>query len=131
MLVGWSGDGDAPCTFPALWENKALNAKTWAKVRDHGVRKVMPVYHAQVVLYQFHLGLTDHPAVFTFVNADTMEIGVELVDFDPLECQRLIDRAVRVIQATDAHEQLPRIAGEPDHFACRFCSYAQRCWSAP
>lgn len=131
VLVGWQGDGDAPCAFPALWENKALNAKTWAKVFNHGVKKVKPVYHAQVVLYQYHLNLTEQPAVFTFVNADTMQIGVELIDFDALECQRLIDRAVRIIQATDAHEQLPRIAGEPDHFACRYCNFAQRCWNAP
>lgn len=131
VLVGWHDDlSDQPCALPALWENKALNTKTWEKVRAHGVKKVKPVYHAQVVLYQYHLQLTDNPAVFTFVNADTMELGVELIDFDPLECQRLIDRAVRIIQATDAHEQLPRIAGEPDHFACRFCNYAARCWGA-
>lgn len=131
VIVGWSGEGAPPCAFPALWENKALNSKTWAKVAAHGVKKVKPVYHAQVMLYQYHLQLMDHPAVFTFINADTMQVGVELVEFDPLECQRLIDRAVRVISATDAGEQLPRIAGEPDHFACRFCSYATRCWSAP
>ena len=131
VIVDWRGEGDAPAKFPALWENKALNTKTWEKVRAHGVKKVKPVYHAQVVLYQYHLQLTDNPAVFTFVNADTMEIGVELIDFDALECQRLIDRAVRVIQATDAGELLPRVAGEPDHFACRFCSYAARCWGAP
>ena len=131
VLVGWNGDGDAPCQFPALWECKALNTKTWEKVRAHGVKKVKPVYYGQVALYQYHLNLTDHPAVFTFINADTMEVGIELIPFDPLECQRLIDRAVRIIQATDAHEQLPRVASEPDHFACRWCSFAQRCWSAP
>lgn len=130
VVVGWTGEGDAPCAAPALWENKALNAKTWAKVAAHGVRKVKPVYHAQVVLYQYHLGLTDNPAVFTFINADTMQVGVELIEFDALECQRLIDRAVRVIQSTDAGELLPRIAGEPDHFACKWCSYAARCWGA-
>lgn len=128
VIVAWNGEGDAPCAFPALWENKSLNAKTWAKVAAHGVRKVKPVYYAQVVLYQYHLGLTDNPAVFTFINADTMQVGVELIEFDALECQRLIDRAVRVIQSTDAGELLPRIAGEPDHFACRFCSYTARCW---
>ena len=131
VIVGWTGEGDSPVQFPALWENKALNTKTWAKVAQHGVKKVKPVYYAQVVLYQYHLALTDHPAVFTFINADTMQVGVELIDFDPLECQRLIDRAAKIIQATDAEELLPRVASEPDHFACRFCSYTQRCWGAP
>lgn len=131
VITGWNGEGEAPCAFPALWENKALNTKTWAKVAQHGVKKVKPVYYAQVALYQYHLQLMDNPAVFTFVNADTMEIGVELIHFDPVECQRMIDRAARIIQATDAQDQLPRIASESDHFACRFCSFSQRCWSAP
>jgi hypothetical protein len=131
VIVGWAGQGEAPCTFPALWENKCLNTKTWAKVLEHGVKKVKPIYYGQLALYQHHLGLADHPAVFTFVNADTMQIGVELVEFDPLECQRLIDRAVRIISATDAGEQLPRCASERDHFACKFCSFADRCWTAP
>lgn len=131
VLLDFHGEGGAPCTFPALWENKCLNTKTWAKVLEHGVRKVKPVYYGQLALYQHHLALTDHPAVFTFVNADTMQLGVELVPFDPLECQRLIDRAARVIQATDAGDQLPRCTSDPDHFACKFCSFAQRCWSKP
>lgn len=131
VIVGWTGEGAAPAKYPALWENKALNSKTWGKVFDHGVKKVKPVYHAQLMLYQYHLQLTENPAVFTFVNADTMQVGVELVEFDALECQRLIDRAVRIIQATDAGELLPRVASEADHFACRFCSFVQRCWNAP
>lgn len=131
VIVGWKGEGDAPCTFPALWENKALNNKAFTQVKQHGVKKIKPTYYGQVALYQYHLGLMDNPAVFTFVNADTMELGVELIPFDAEECQRLIDRAARVIQATDAGDILPRAASEPDHFVCRFCSYAARCWAAP
>lgn len=132
VIVGWQGEGDAPyAALPALWENKALNTKTWDKVFTHGVKKVKPIYYGQLALYQYHLQLMDHPAIFTFVNADTMQIGVELVPFDAAECQRLIDRAVRVIGATEAGDQLPRVASESDHFACRFCQYHNRCWGAP
>jgi hypothetical protein len=129
VIVGWTGEGAAPCAFPALWENKSLNSKSWAKIRAHGVRKMKPVYYGQVALYQYHLELTDHPAVFTYINADTMEVGVELIPFDPAECQRLIDRAARVIQATEAGELLPRAASERDQFVCRFCDFQDRCWS--
>jgi hypothetical protein len=38
------------------------------------------------------------------------------------------DRAVRILQATDAGELLPRIARERDHFECRICPWADRCW---
>lgn len=132
VIVGWSGEGDAPVKFPALWENKAVNSKTFEKLKRSGVQKIKPIYYGQVALYQYHLGLIENPAVFTFINADTMELGVELIKFDAAECQRLIDRAARVIQATDAGELLPRMAGDPDHFQCRWCSYAARCWgSAP
>jgi hypothetical protein len=129
VVVGWRGEGDSPVAFPALWENKALNAKTWARVKSQGVKKVKPVYYGQVALYQYHLELTDHPAIFTAVNADTMEIYVELIPFDPGECQRLIDRAARIIRASEAGDLLPRVADDPDAFACKWCRFAQRCWS--
>jgi hypothetical protein len=41
------------------------------------------------------------------------------------------DRAVRILSATDAGELLPRIARDRDHFECRTCAYANRCWSLP
>ncbi len=38
------------------------------------------------------------------------------------------DRAVRILQATDAGELLPRIARERDFHECRLCPWANRCW---
>ena len=73
-------------------------------------------------------GLHEHPAIFTAVNADSMEIYAELVPFDAALAQKMSDRAVRVIQATEAGELLPRAFAEASHFECKFCSYAQRCW---
>ena len=57
-----------------------------------------------------------------------MEIYTELVPFDAALAQKMSDRAVRVIQATEAGELLPRSFAQADHFECRFCSYAERCW---
>jgi len=51
-----------------------------------------------------------------------------LVPFDAALAQKMSDRAVRVIQATEAGELLPRGFAEASHFECKFCSYAQRCW---
>ena len=39
------------------------------------------------------------------------------------------DKAVRVLQACDAGEWLPRIAAEPDHPECARCPWRTRCWS--
>jgi len=57
-----------------------------------------------------------------------MEIYTELVPFDAALAQKMSDRAVRVIQATEAGELLPRGFAEASYFECKFCSYAQRCW---
>jgi hypothetical protein len=121
-------DGPAGFAYPALWETKNLNAKSWRDVEKKGLAISKPVYAAQVAVYQAYLDLHEHPAIFTAVNADTMEIYAELVPFDAALAQRMSDRAVRVITATEAQEQLPRAYLDPTHFECKFCSYAERCW---
>ena len=114
---------------PALWECKSANAKNWREIAKHGVAKAKPVYAAQIALYQAYLGLTETPALFTAINKDTAELHHELVPFNAELAQRMSDRAVRVLSATDAGELLPRIARDRDHFECRMCPYANRCWS--
>ncbi len=114
--------------YPALWECKALGSKSWNDLAKKGLAVSKPVYAAQVAIYQTYLGLFDHPAIFTAVNADSMEIYTELVPFDAALAQKMSDRAVRVIQATETGELLPRSFAQADHFECRFCSYAERCW---
>ena len=114
--------------YPALWETKNLNAKSWRDLQKNGLAISKPVYAAQVAVYQAYLDLHEHPAIFTAVNADTMEIYAELIPFDAALAQRMSDRAVRVITATEAQEQLPRAYLDPTHFECKFCAYAERCW---
>jgi hypothetical protein len=48
-----------------------------------------------------------------------------------LLAQRMSDRAVRILSASNAGELLPRIARDRDHVECRMCAYANRCWSLP
>lgn len=122
--------------FPALWECKTMNAKAWRETASKGVTIAKPIYAAQIAVYQAYMdttvpGIADHPALFTAINKDTADLHHELVPFDAALAQRMSDRAVRVLQATDAGELLPRIAREPDHFECRMCPWATRCWSLP
>jgi len=113
---------------PCLWENKCLGGKSWRELEKHRLAVAKPVYAAQVALYQAYLELHEHPALFTAVNADTMEIYAELVPFDAALAQRMSDRAVKIITATDAGELLPRSFAEPTHFECRMCAWQDRCW---
>ncbi|OZA13809.1 MAG: hypothetical protein B7Y02_05460 [Rhodobacterales bacterium 17-64-5] len=129
---------DAPAALglrtPALWECKTMNAKNWRACVKDGVTKSKPVYAAQIAVYQAYMeasvpGISAAPAVFTAINKDTAEMHHEMVPFDADLAQRMSDRGVRILQATDAGELLPRIAASADFFECRFCPWAARCWS--
>jgi len=122
--------------MPALWECKTMNAKNWRACIKDGVAISKPVYAAQIAIYQAYMepvvpGISAAPALFTAINKDTAELYHELVSFDAALAQRMSDRGVRILQATDAGELLPRIAQSRDFFECRFCSYADRCWELP
>ena len=125
VIVG----GPEGFAYPALWENKCLGSKSWRDLEKSGLAVSKPVYAAQVAIYQAYLELQEQPAIFTAVNADTMEIYTELVPFDAALAQRMSDRALRVISATDAGELLPRSFLDPAHFECRMCAWQDRCWS--
>ena len=121
---------------PALWECKTMNAKNWRACVKDGVTKSKPVYAAQIALYQAYMetsvpGISAAPALFTAINKDTAEMHHELVSFDADLAQRMSDRGVRILQATDAGELLPRVATTPDFFECRFCPWSERCWRLP
>lgn len=114
---------------PALWECKSANAKNWRDIAKRGVVLAKPIYAAQIALYQAYLGLTEHPALFTAINKDTCEIWHELVPFDGALAQAASDKAVQILRACDAGEQLPRHTADPEHFECRFCAWKERCWA--
>ena len=121
---------------PALWECKTMNAKNWRETVAKGVTAAKPVYAAQIALYQAYMeatvpGISANPALFTAINKDTAELHHELVPFDADLAQRMSDRGVRILQATDAGELLPRVATTPDFFECRFCPWSERCWRLP
>jgi hypothetical protein len=130
---------DAPAdlglTFPTLWELKTMNDRNWKACVKSGVAVSKPVYAAQVAIYQAYMepaipGISDNPALFTAINKDTQELWFELVPFDGGLAQRMSDRAVRVIQATEAGELLARIATDSSYYECKYCSWATRCWRA-
>ncbi|MBB57459.1 MAG: hypothetical protein CMM42_09555 [Rhodospirillaceae bacterium] len=119
--------------FPALWECKSLNNKSWNDTVKRGVTVSKPVYAAQIATYQAYMeasvpGISQNPALFTAINKDTAELHHELVPFDGGLAQRMSDKAVRVIQATESGELLPRIAQSADFFECKFCDWSDRCW---
>lgn len=120
---------------PSLWECKTMHDKSWRDTVKHGVARSKPVYAAQMAIYQAYMeatvpGVSRNPALFTAINKDSQEIWFELVPFDGGLAQRMSDRAVRVISASESGELLPRHATTPTHVECKFCSWQDRCWRA-
>jgi hypothetical protein len=114
--------------FPCLWEHKAINAKGFRSLDRDGLDKAYPQYAAQVALYQYFLGVNDHPAIFTAINADSCERVHLLIPFDAEKAERWIARAEMIIAATRAGELLPRFTDDPNHWRCRLCGHQERCW---
>lgn len=119
--------------YPALWECKTMNDKSWRDTVKNGVVASKPIYAAQMSVYQAYMepsvpGISQNPALFTAINKDSQEVWCELVPFDGALAQRMSDRAVRVISATEAGETLPRLSTTPTHQECRRCSWQDRCW---
>jgi hypothetical protein len=114
--------------YPCLWEAKCINANGWRSVDRDGIEKTYPQYAAQVSLYQQYLGVNDHSAIFTCVNADTCERLHLLVPFDPERARNWTERAQIIISATRAGKLLPRFTENPDHWRCRLCGHRERCW---
>lgn len=119
--------------YPALWECKSLNAKSWKDTVKRGVTLSKPVYAAQIALYQAYMesqipGIATNPALFTAIHKDTAELYFEWVPFNGELAQRASDRGVRVLQACDAEEFLPRVSKDPTHYECKLCSWQDRCW---
>lgn len=117
---------DVGMRWPALWEHKALNAKSWNEVVKRGLRVSKPVYFAQVQLYMGYLEL--ETSFVTALNKDSQALHHEVVPFDPIEAQALSDKAVDILRAAEAGELPPRIAAAQDFYVCRMCAYATRCW---
>lgn len=117
---------DVGITWPALFEHKSLNAKSWADLVKRGVELSKPIYYAQLQIYMAYMDLAT--ALFTAVNKDTQALHHEIVGFDPSTAQALSDKAVHIIRAAEAGEVPPRIAENPDFHLCRWCFYAKHCW---
>ena len=108
MLIGVPG---AEKTLH-LWENKALNDKSFEDFRHRGVEKSKPIYYAQITLYMG--GLELDRCLFMVTNKNNDSIACERVKFDPLAFAALIAKAERIAFADSPPPK-------QESFACRWC----------
>ena len=115
--------------YPMLWECKSASDKKFKEFVRNGVAVANPVYAAQIALYQAYMDLADNPCCFTVLNKNTSEIYIELVPFDGELAQKVSDKAVNIIKATQAGELLPRVAQNSDYYGCKWCEFRKTCWA--
>ena len=72
--------------WPALFEHKALNAKSWPTSSSAACELSKPIYFAQVQIYMAYMELGD--ALFTALNKDSQALHHEVVGFDPPKRRR-------------------------------------------
>ncbi|MEM1354327.1 MAG: PD-(D/E)XK nuclease family protein [Planctomycetota bacterium] len=112
---------------PEAWhvlEFKTHNAKSFADLKNKGVRDSKPMHFAQMLVYMALTGM--RRALYLAVNKDTDELYSERVRFEERKhgADWLLNRAAEVINA----KQPPaRISDNRDHPACRWCEHKPLC----
>lgn len=114
--------------YPSMWEHKYVGSKTFREIEKHGLRKARHGYWMQCQINMAYLGLTEHPTVFTVTCGDDGQQLHLLIDFDAEGAQMTSDKAVRIVRATQAGDLLPRPFKDKNHFICKGCFFAARCW---
>jgi len=113
--------------YPCPWECKVLGDKGFKAAVKDGIAKAHPKYAVQAAMYQAY-GV-EGPMLFSVLNANTMEIYSEAFELNEERCQDASDRAVMILRANRAGELLPRAAGDPDQFPCKWCDFSEHCWN--
>jgi len=116
---------------PCIWECKTLNDASWKDTKKRGVFISKPIYYAQVQLYMAYINQEDpiEATLFTALNKNTSELYFELIPFDPEIAQQTSDKAVKILNAEEHGEELPRVATDPNFFMCKMCNFYDLCWN--
>lgn len=112
---------EAPKTWHVL-EFKTHNARSFGELKNKGVRESKPVHWAQLQCYLGWSGL--ERALYLAVCKDTDELYAERIEADPLAFIELIEKAKRIIHATEPPQ---RINNDPAWWVCKMCDYRAAC----
>ena len=119
----------APKTWH-IWEAKCSAQKKYTEFKNvkgkHGEKQTLKNwnanYFAQAQLYMHFAGYTRH--YLTVALAGGREYDSCRTEYDPLVANRYIERAAKILAATEAP---PRIREEKDYYICRWCDFKETC----
>lgn len=116
------GVPEAPKTWHVL-EFKTHSAKSFAHLREHGVRASKKMHYDQMMVYMHLTGMTR--ALYLACNKDTDELYAERVRHDKQYANNIMAYAERIITAST----LPAgVVGMPaEKYLCGYCPFAELC----
>lgn len=109
---------------PVLLEFKTHGDASYAKLAEAGVISAKWEHFVQMQIYMGKHSL--NWALYCAVNKNDDNIHLELVQFDPTQYQRYLDRAAAIVEAK---EPPPKINASPGWFKCKFCDHKEVCHS--
>lgn len=116
------GIPDLPPGTPFLIECKTHNLKSFTKLKEEGLMKAKWEHFIQMQTYIHKMGL---PAGLYMASCkDNDELFLDIVQPDPEQAKRTIDRGRMIIYAKEAP---PRINKSPGFWMCKFCTFQQMC----
>ena len=113
-----------------IWECKASSEKKWKEFKNakskygekHTLENWNENYYAQAQLYMHYEGTDRH--YLTIAYAGGRDYDSCRTEYKPAVAARYIDRAAKIIQATQAP---PRISEQSDFYICRWCNFKDIC----
>lgn len=114
-------------SYPALVEFKSAKHSSFQKFKKNGVASENQQYFAQVQMYQKCMNITND-ALWMVMNKDNSEIYAELIPHHPSFAESLIDKADRILQATDNDMLCDRGYLDKNNWHCKFCDFREECW---
>jgi len=122
MDLDWGGIGTASMvTCPSQVGGTGKCAK--------GTSSTLTTFQQNINIAQFHIedGGALNWSLDAWHSQNNTELYFELIPFDQNLAQKMSDKAVNILRATEVHELLPKISSDPAYFECRFCPWSNRC----
>ena len=115
------GIPEAPKSWHVL-EYKTHNDKSFVKLKKDGVRVAKPMHYMQTQLYMHGTGLTR--ALYLAKNKNDDDLYSERIHYDKEVAEGLVERAKRIITAT---EPPSRLSDRADFWQCKYCDARTIC----
>jgi len=109
--------------IPHLLEIKSANEKRFNEMVKVGVKISDPVYYYQMQTYMKYMELDK--SLFFVINKNDCNIHAEVVDFDPIDAEYIVNRGKNVITGEIPNRKYPSKA----FYKCKFCKYSKDCWN--